>query len=112
MSSIGAIWGMLKMVATKVPWGQVVENAPAVADLVARAKDRLRGSSQNDLEEQLVFVYEKNVKLEKKLAETADQLTELSNTLQAVANRQKTLTIVAAISLLLAISSMLLWIAK
>ena len=112
MSSIGLIWGIAKTVATKIPWGRVVEHAPVMVDLVGRAKDRLRGSSGGDLEERLIAIHDENLKLEKTLQETSRHLQELTNTLKVLSARQAKLSIATGISLLLAISSLLLWAMK
>lgn len=112
MSSLGMIWGIVKMAATKIPWGTVVENAPAVADLVGRAKDSLKASSQDDLVEQLRLIHEENQKLEKVLLQTANHLQDLEKTLSVVVARQKNWAIVTVFSMLIAISSLVLWITK
>jgi hypothetical protein len=112
MSSVGAIWGVIKLVATRVPWGRVVENAPAVVDLVARAKDRLKGASQGELEEQLALIHQQNLMLEKTLSATADHLEELSKKLEAVSRKQKKLAIITVLSLMIAMLSVVLWSIK
>lgn len=112
MSGIGVIWGIVRVAATRIPWLKVVENAPAVVDLVARAKDRLYASSQDDLVERLNLIHEENLKLEKVLIKTADHLQELENTLKTVVARQKSLVVATVASLLIAASSLLLWFVR
>ncbi len=112
MSSMGIIWGIVKVAATKIPWGRVVENAPAVVDLVGRAKERLMASTQDDLAERLKAIHEENQKLETLLLKTTDHLQTLEKTLTVVSARQKMLSIVTGLSLLIAISSLLLWFAR
>ena len=112
MSGMGIIWGIVKVAATKIPWGRVVANAPAVVDLVGRAKDRLTVSSQDDLAERLKLMCEENQKLEKMLLKTADHLQVLEKTLKVVADRQKMWAITTVVALLMAISSLILWLAR
>lgn len=112
MGGIGAAWGVVKMLATKVPWGRLVENAPAVVDLVARAKERLQAPSQDDLAGQLLSIHNQNLRLEKTLHETANRLDALSAKLEAVSQRMSLLLKATVVSLLMAISSLLLWLVK
>jgi hypothetical protein len=111
MSGMG-IWGIVKIVATRIPWGKVVENVPAVVDLVERAKGRFKVSSPNDLEERLRLIQEENVKLERTLLETAAHLQQLTNSVKVLSARQRTWSIATAVSLLIAISSLVLWVVK
>ena len=112
MSGMGMIWGVVKLAASKVPWGRVVENAPAVVDLVGRAKERLMASAQDDLVERLRLIHEENQKLEKVLLETSTHLQELEKSLKAVAASQRVLMMVTVVSLIMAVSSLVLWAAK
>ena len=111
MSGIGVIWGIAKTAATKVPWGRVVENVPAVVDFIGRAKERFNvpASSQKDFEQRLRLLQDENVKLGKALLQTSDHLREVSKSLEVLAARQKMLVIATAASLLIAISSLILW---
>jgi predicted nuclease with TOPRIM domain len=111
MSSIGVVWTVLKMAATRIPWGRVVENAPAVVDLVGRARDRFK-PSVDDLEERLQSIQAENLKLEKMLQATADHLQQITDTLKVVSARQKMLTICTVVSLLTAITALILWAGK
>ena len=106
------VWDMVRLAATNIPWGRVLENAPAVADLVARAKDRWQGPSQSELEERLIALQQENRRLERALLETSDQVRELANTLEVVAARQKMLAVVTIITLAIAVFSLTLWGAK
>jgi hypothetical protein len=112
MSGIGVIWGVVRTVATKIPWGRVIENVPAVVDLVERAKDKFSASTQNDLEEKLILLRDENLKLEKALLEISDNQQELANSLKVVLARQKKLAIATVVSLLIATSSLILWVIK
>ena len=112
MSGMGIIWGIVKVAATRIPWGRVVENAPAVVDLVGRAKDRLTASSQDDLAERLKLIHEENQKLENVLLKTADHLQVLEKTLKVVADRQKMWAVTTVVALLMAVSSLALWLVK
>ena len=112
MSGIGVVWSVVKMAATRIPWGRVLENAPAVVDLVARAKDRLNSSAQEDLEERLRLIQEENLKLEEALQANTEQLKKLAATLKVVAARQKLLMTGTVLSLLAAVSALILWLVK
>ena len=112
MSGAGVIWKIVKTAATAIPWGRVVENAPAVVDLVGRAKDRLRASPAQGLEAQLRSLQEENLKLADTLLKTSDHLEELTKALEVVAARQKMLTTATFVSLLIGISSLALWIIR
>jgi hypothetical protein len=92
----------------------VVENVPAVVDMISRAKGKLRApiTSKSDIEERLRLLQEENQKLAKVLLDTSDHLQELGKGLEVMAARQKMLTIAAVVSLLLAASSLLLWFVR
>jgi BMFP domain-containing protein YqiC len=109
---MGIVWQIVKVAATKIPWRSVVENAPAVADFVGKAKEKFRSMPEDDLVNRLRLLHEENQKLEKVLLQTAAHLQELEDTLKVVAARQKTLTIATVVSALLAVSALLLWITK
>jgi hypothetical protein len=105
---MGIIWGIAKAAATTIPWGRLVENAPAVVDLVGRAKERLKITSRDDLVEGMKLLQEENLKLERMLLEAATHLQKLEETLNLVAHRQKIWVITTVVALLMAISSLLL----
>jgi hypothetical protein len=111
MSGIGVVWGMVKTAATKIPWGRVLQNAPAVVDLIGRAKESLQ-VPHSDLEERLGLIQEQNLKLEQTLLQTAEHLQELTKTLEVMAARQRLLSIGIVVSLLIAVSSLSLWFVR
>ena len=106
MGGTGVVWGIVKTAATHIPWGRVLENVPAVVDLMGRAKERLKPSQQNDLEGPVRLLQEENLKLTKALVETSAQLQETGKVLIVLAARQKMLIIATVLSLLLAISAL------
>lgn len=107
---IGSIWGIAKVAATKIPWGKVMENMPAVVELVGRAKDRFKAHAfppGGDVDERIRLLQDENVKLEKALLQTSDHLQEAIKTLKVVSARQKTLAIATVAALLIALSSLI-----
>lgn len=106
-----SVWTIVRIAATKIPWGRVMENVPAVVDMVGRAKGRLMGSppAQIGQDERLRLLMEENLKLKKAIVETSDQLQQVAKTLEVVAARQKMLMIVTAVAFLAAVWSLLLW---
>ena len=114
MSGMGMIWGIVRTAATKVPWGRVVENVPAVVDFIGRAKGKFNvpASSQKDVEQRLRLLQEDNLKLGKALLETSDHLQAIAKNLEVVAARQKMLVLATVVSLLTAVSSLILWVTR
>jgi len=110
--SVASILGVLKIAATKIPWSRVMENLPAVVDMVGRAKARLRvpASAPGTLEERLRSMEEENLRLGKALLQSTETLQQVAKSLEVVAARQKMLAIVTAVSLLTAIWSLCLWL--
>lgn len=103
--NIGTIWGIAKVAATRIPWGRVMENIPAVVDLAERAKGRFRGHG-GDIEARLRLLQEENRKLEQALLETSGHLQQTIRTLKVVVARQKMLMTATAVSLLVAIAAL------
>ena len=103
--NIGTIWGIAKVAATRIPWGRVMENIPAVVDMAERAKGRFRGHG-GDIEARLRQLQEENRKLEQALLETSGHLQQTIRTLKVVVARQKMLMIATAVSLLVAIAAL------
>ncbi|HJV65331.1 MAG TPA: hypothetical protein VJ550_06355 [Geomonas sp.] len=108
----GVIWKIIKAAATNVPWGRMVQNAPAVVDLVERVKERLLAGAQHDLHDELQALREENVKLADTLLQTTARVEELGKALEVMVARQKMLAVVAVVSLLLAISSLAVSLAR
>jgi hypothetical protein len=108
MPGIGIVWKVVKTAATKIPWGQVIESAPMVVDMVGRARAHMTAMPHQDFQAQLKSVQEENLRLAQSLQHTADHLQEVSETLQVLEAREKVLIVGTAISLLIAISSLAL----
>jgi len=106
MIGVRTIWGIAKIAATKIPWGRVMENIPAVVDLAGRAKGRLKGGGA--VEEQLRLLQEENRKLEKALLESSGHLQQAIKTLKVVLARQKMLMAGTLLSLVIAIASLVI----
>ena len=106
-----SVWTIVRIAATKIPWGRVMENVPAVVDMVGRAKGRFMApaSAQFGQDERLRLLQEENLKLKKALVETSDHLQQVAKSLEVVAARQKMLMIATAVALVAAVWSLLLW---
>ena len=106
-----SVWTIVRIAATKIPWGKVMENVPAVVDMVGRAKGRFMASpsAQIGQDERLRLLQEENLKLKKALVETSDHLQQVAKSLEVVAARQKMLMIATAVALVAAVWSLLLW---
>jgi len=106
-----SVWTIVRIAATKIPWGRVMENVPAVVDMVGRAKGRFMASSSAQIgqDERLRLLQEENLKLKKAIVETSDHLQQVAKTLEVVAARQKMLMIATAVALVAAVWSLLLW---
>ena len=109
-------WGIAKIAATKIPWGRVLENVPAVVELVGR-RFRSQGTPESrpapeparlDHEERLRLLQEENLKLGKALIQMTQHQQEIAKSLEVVAARQKMLTIATALTFLLAVSALVL----
>lgn len=105
---MGPVWTVIKLAATQIPWGRVIENIPAVVDMVNRAKARIRGggagpgSEQGSVEERLRVVEEENLRLGKALLEASETLQQQAKALEVLAARQKMLIFLAVLALLTA----------
>uniref|UniRef100_C6DY33 Uncharacterized protein n=1 Tax=Geobacter sp. (strain M21) TaxID=443144 RepID=C6DY33_GEOSM len=104
--NIATIWGIAKVAATRIPWGRVMENIPAVVDLAERAKGRFRGHGGGDIEARLRHLQEENRKLEQALLETSGHLQQTIRTLKVVVARQKMMMTATAVSLLAAVAAL------
>lgn len=105
--NFSTIWGVAKIAATRIPWGKVVQNIPAMADLATRAKERFMGGG-GSLEERVRMLQEENRRLEKALIENSGHLQQTIKTLKVVAARQKVLVVVTAISFITAVVSLVI----
>jgi hypothetical protein len=112
MGRAGVVWKIVRTAASSIPWVSVVENTPALLDLVERARERFRAGASHDMEEQLNALQEENLKLADTLLRTTNHLQEVTNTLEVVLARQKTLGVVTVISLLAAVSALALALLK
>lgn len=108
--NLGTIWGIAKIAATRIPWGKVMQNIPAMADLAGRTKERLAasGASRGAVEDQLSLLQEENRKLEKALAESSNHLQQTVKSLKVVAARQKMLMAGTVLSFLMALVSLVI----
>ena len=105
------IWGIVKIAATKIPWGRVLENVPAAVEMMGRAKERFRGtpgSAHGSMEERVRLLQAENQKLEKALLQSSEHLQETIKTLRVVLARQKMLTLGTVLSLALSASALML----
>ena len=107
-----SIWGVVRIAATKVPWGRVMENVPALMDMVQRAKGRLREqpAARGSADERLRALEEENLKLGKALVQSSETIKQLAKTVEVVTARQKMLMTATVISFLMALTSLLLWL--
>jgi hypothetical protein len=104
---IGLIWSVLKTAATKIPWLQVVENAPLVVDALGRVKSKVRQNeaSLKNCDDHLKLLQVENARL-------AVELQQVSVKLQLLTARVSRLTKVAGVSLLCAVAALILWIVR
>jgi hypothetical protein len=104
---IGLIWSVLKTAATKIPWLQVVENAPLVVDALGRvtSKARQNEASIKNCDDHLKVLQLENARL-------AVELQQMSVKLQLLSARVSRLTKIAGVSLLCAVSALILWIVR
>ena len=105
---IATIWGIAKIAATKIPWGRVMENIPAVVDLAGRAKGKFTGASHGAVEDRLRLLHEENRRLEKALLENSGHLQQSIKTLKVVLARQKMLMAGTVLSFLMALVSLVI----
>ena len=96
--------GVIKTAAMHIPWAKVAQNTPLLVDMIGKAKAQIKqhDASQRNLEDQLKSLNDENAKL-------AATVLQMSNTVQLLTSRISFLTKLTAISLLLAISSVVLW---
>jgi len=104
---ISLVWSVLKAAATRIPWLQVVENAPLVVDALGRVKTkvRLNEASLKNCDDHLKLLQLENARL-------AVELQQMSVKLQLLTARVSRLTKVAGVSLLCAVSALILWILR
>lgn len=107
-----SIWTVVRIAATKVPWGRVMENVPALMDMVGKAKTRLREqpAQRGSLDERLRILEEENLKLGKALLQSSETIRQLAKTVEVVTARQKMLMTATVVSFLMALTSLLLWL--
>ncbi|HEY5513985.1 MAG TPA: hypothetical protein VIK40_10120 [Geomonas sp.] len=98
---IALVFQIIKRIATKIPWTQVAQNAPLIADMVGKAKDKLNASARKIQDDQIQLLQEENARLAKSLLQMSDQL-------QNISSRVYLLTVITAVSLLIAISSLII----
>ena len=108
MGGASVVWKVVKTAATRIPWGNVLENAPVVVDLVGRARERLAAGIHHDLDKQLKGLREENLKLTRQLQETGETVQNLSKALEVVSARLKMVTVVSVLSLLAAAAAIVL----
>lgn len=103
-----SIWSIAKIAATKIPWGRVMENIPAVADMATRARERFmgHGGAHGDVGSRLALLEEENRKLERALLETSGHLQQTIKSLKVVLARQKMLMAVSVVSFLTALAAL------
>lgn len=106
--NLATMWGIAKIAATKIPWGRVVQNIPAMADLANRARERFSGAAHGGVEERLRLLQEENRKLERALLETSGHLQQTVKTMKVVVARQKVLMVVTAVSLITAVAALVM----
>lgn len=99
--------GFIKAAAANIPWTKVAQSTPVLVDMLgmARAKLKLQETSQKNLGDQLKLLQEENARL-------VTDLQRMSGKLQLVTSRVSILTKLTAVSLLLALSSLVLWMLK
>ena len=112
MAGVGVVWKIVKTAATRIPWATVLENAPIMVDLMGRARERMMPPGHRGVEEQLRALHEENLKLTKQVAEASEGIEQLTRALEVISARQRMLTIVSIVSLLTAVSSLLLWLVR
>jgi|GEM_PF-2470540 len=103
---MSALWKVIKLAAGAIPWGTVVENAPAVVDLVARAKDKFKGAGQDDVLERIAQLQEENQHVRLLLQQTGEHLQIVESRLLMLEARQRLLSVVAVLSLLAAVAAL------
>ena len=108
--NIATIWGIAKVAATKIPWGRVMENIPAVVGMANRAKERFlgHGAPHGDIETRIMVLEEENSKLEKALLESSGHLQQTIRTLKVVLARQKMLMGATLLSFATAVTALVL----
>lgn len=107
----GVVWKLLKTAAGNIPWGRMVQNAPAVVDLVERVRERL-AAGPHGVHEELEAIREENIKLADSLLQTSAQVEDLRKALEVVIARQKMVAGIAVVSLLAALISLVGWLVK
>ena len=108
----GMVWNIVRTAATKIPWGRLVENAPAVVDMMGRVKDHLKAPQQGDLYKELKLNREEHLKMADSLLQTTAEVERLKAALEVIAARQKMMMTATAISLLAALSALIAWMAR
>jgi len=95
------IWSVLKAAATKIPWTRVVQSAPVVVEALDRMKARVRlnEAAQKNLDDQLKYLVEENVRL-------SGELKQASFRLQKLTARVSLLTKLVLVSFLCAVAAL------
>jgi hypothetical protein len=112
MGKAGVVWKMVRTAASSIPWVSVVENTPALLDLVERARERFQAVASHGLEDAMKELQEENLKLADSLLHTQNHLQEVTRTLEVVLARQKTLAVVSVVALVVAVSSLVVALVK
>jgi hypothetical protein len=112
MGKAGMVFRMLRTAAGSIPWLSVVENTPALLNLVESARERFSAMASHGLENAMRELQDENLKLAESLLQTQSHLQEVTRTLEVVLARQKTLAVVTVISLVVAVSSLVVAVVK
>ena len=104
---IGPFWIFVKAAAANIPWARVAQSTPLLVDVLGKAKAKImqQETSQRNLEERLKGLQDENARL-------TTALLQMSDKLQLVSSRLSLLTAVSGISLLCAISALVLWMLR
>jgi hypothetical protein len=101
---VGFVLQILRTAATRIPWTKVAQNTPLFVEMVGKAKDRMNAHAKIQ-DDQLKLLQDENARLAKSLLQVSDQL-------QKVSSRVSLLTVIAAASLLIAVSSLVVCLVK
>ena len=104
---LGPLVGIIKAAAANIPWAKVAQSTPLIVDVLgkAKAKLKLQEATQKELEERLKAVQDENARLTTALLHMSDKVQKLNS-------RVSLLTVISGISLLCAISALVLWMLK
>lgn len=104
-----AIGTIIGTASTKIPWDVLIKYAP---DILVILKDKLNSKKNAGLEEQIKLLHEENDGLKQVLIQQSEKIEALVTSLEIVTSRLTLAIVIAVISLVFAIGTLVYCIVR